>query len=268
MGNYDEDIIAVVVATTVVLLILLSFIVSFLFIYKNRQLRNRTEQKQMQEKYEQEVLKTQLEIREQTLKNISEEIHDNVGQVLSLAVLSLSAIDLRDTEKAGEKIEHITERLQTVVGTLRDLSKTMDADNIEKMGLASMVARELNLLERTGTYRTLFHLNGDEQKLGASREIVAFRIIQESLNNIIKHARANEVLVALDYLEKKLVIKIQDNGVGFSSQAGTDTLAHTDGSGLVNMARRSALIDAEFAIESAQANGTKVTLSIPFFQKH
>lgn len=263
MKNYDQEIIAIVVGTTVVLLILLSFIISFLFIYKNRQLRNKTEQKQLREKYEQEVLKTQLEIREQTLKNISEEIHDNVGQVLSLAVLNLSAINLQDTDKAYEKIEHTTERLKTVVGTLRDLSKTLDADNIEKLGLAAMVARELNLLERTGTWKTVFQLQGEDRKLDTSREIVVFRIIQESLNNIIKHARANQVEVRFEYDEKKLMVAISDNGIGFSSPANNAT----DGSGLSNMARRSKLIDAEFRIESSPALGTKVTLMVPIFQK-
>jgi two-component system NarL family sensor kinase len=122
--NYD--IYVMIIGVTVVLLILICFIVSFLFIYKNRQVRHQMEVKGIQEKYNQEILKTQLEIKEQTLKNISEEIHDNVGQVLSLAVVNLSAIDFNDVSKAESRVESISVLVKKAVSDLRNLSKTLD----------------------------------------------------------------------------------------------------------------------------------------------
>src|SRR6476646_6811106 len=160
MEKSESDIFVMVVGATVVLLILLAFIISFLFIYKNRQLRNKSEQKQIREKYEQEVLKTQLEIREQTLKNISEEIHDNIGQMLSLVILNLSSVDVESNPVAAQKIEAIGDMIRRIVANLRNLSKTLDADNISKMGMAAMIRMELDLLEKTGLYKTFFYMQG------------------------------------------------------------------------------------------------------------
>src|SRR5580698_3870833 len=104
MGNNNADIVIIIISATVVLFILLTFIIVFIFMYKSRQARNELEIKGIEEKYNQEILKTQLEIQEQTLKNISEEIHDNMGQVLSLVVLNLSAIEFTDLELDASRI--------------------------------------------------------------------------------------------------------------------------------------------------------------------
>ena len=264
MENSESDIFVMVVGATVVLLILLAFIISFLFIYKNRQLRNKSEQKQIREKYEQEVLKTQLEIREQTLKNISEEIHDNIGQMLSLVILNLSAVDVESNPVAAQKIEAIGDMIRKIVANLRNLSKTLDADNISKMGMAAMIRMELDLLEKTGLYKTFFYMQGTEKKLDSSREIVIFRIVQESLNNIIKHARASEIRIELNYCDKELAIAIADNGVGFNRTRLTQNGKTYDGAGLQNMERRSRLINAHFTLQSLPAQGTKISLTIPF----
>ena len=110
----NTDIIILIISATVALLILLTFIIVFMFIYKNRQARNDLVLKGVEEKYNQEILKTQLEIREQTLKNISEEIHDNMGQVLSLVVLNLSSVEFEDPPAAASKVERSTHLVKKV----------------------------------------------------------------------------------------------------------------------------------------------------------
>ncbi|MDP4261150.1 MAG: sensor histidine kinase [Bacteroidota bacterium] len=246
------------------LLILLFFIVSFLFIYKNRQVRHRAEMESVKEKYNQEILKTQLEIREQTMKNISEEIHDNVGQVLSLVVLSLSAIELNDTTKAAAKIESTTKLVEKVVSDLRNLSKTLDADNVANVGLVAIIKFELELLEKTGVYRTLFRLSGTEKKLNGSKEIVLYRIIQESLNNIIKHAKATMIKISLDFSDTQLQVEITDDGKGFDAGDSGEKNMHRSGAGIKNMKKRANLIGGSLAVKSVPSMGTTVSMIIPF----
>jgi len=271
MGTNNGDIILIIVSSTIVLLILLVFIIIFLFIYKKRQAMSRLEIKGITERYNHEILRTQLEIQEQTLKNISQEIHDNMGQVLSLVVLNLSSVECGDPIVAGAKIESSTNLVKKVIRDLRNLSRTLDADNMAKVGLPAIIRHELEMLDKTGAYRTSYTQTGPERRLDASREIVAYRIVQESLNNIIKHALATAVEIGLAFSDQQLVIEVADNGRGFDlADAGSATLQAngsgmppSNGAGIKNMKSRAQLINAELAISSVPSTGTRIRLTLP-----
>ena len=263
MGGTDNDIFIMIISVTVVLLLLVTFIISFLFIYKNRQMRHRLEIESVKEKYSREILTAQLEIKEETLKNISEEIHDNLGQVLSLAVLNLSAIELHDTTRAANKIEDVTRLVEKVVGDLRNLSKTLDAENITRLELVTIIKSELEQLERTGLYQTLFKTSGEEKKIDNQRKIVLYRIIQESLTNIIKHAKARLVTVILDFTDSHVYLEIRDNGRGFDASETTPGTIYKNGAGLNNMKKRAHLIGGTFDIRSLRETGTTISMNIP-----
>lgn len=108
----NQDVLITVIAATALLVILLCFIVSFVLLYKHRQNRHQSEMQHVQEQYDQEILKTQLEIKEQTLKMISDELHDNFGQILSLIVLNLSAVEFDDIEDGHKRVENATQLLK------------------------------------------------------------------------------------------------------------------------------------------------------------
>jgi len=260
----NPDIYGMIIGATIVLLILLCFIISFVFIYKSRQNRYQLEMKEAKEQYKQEILTTQLEIKEQTLRMISQELHDNFGQVLSLAILSLSAIEFNDPANGMQKVENISELLRRLVQDLRDLSKSLDSENISKAGLPAIIKFEMDMLEKTGVYKVSFQMNGIEQRLEASRETVVYRMVQESLNNIIKHAKASSIAIELNYLDDMLYIDITDDGKGFDMNAVNNTEFGKTGAGLSNMKKRAALINARFDITSTPVTGTAIKITIPF----
>lgn len=264
MDTNENDIYVMIIGGTIVLLLLLCFIISFLFIYKTRQERYKREVESMKEQYTQDILKTELEMKERTLKNISEEIHDNVGQVLSLAVLNLSAIEMQDAETAEAKIDHVTNLVKKAVSDLRNLSKTMDASNIVQAGLVAIVRFELELLEKTGIYKTNFVLAGNEKRLDSSRETVAYRIVQECLNNMMKHAQACAIDIAMVFRNDALLIEINDNGIGFEPDKINARSLSQSGSGIRNMNNRASMIGAVLMINSVPSQGTKVSLTIPY----
>lgn len=261
--NSSYDIYIMIIGVTVVLLILICFIVAFLFIYKNRQVHHHMEMKSIQEKYDQEILKTQLEIKEQTLKNISEEIHDNVGQLLSLAVLNLSAINFNDVARAESRVENISQLVKKAVTDLRNLSKTLDHEYTSTMGLCAITRFELEMLEKTGLYQTSFRTTGPERRLDASKEIILYRIIQESLNNMMKHSNASEVSISMDFGDDRLDIEIKDNGRGFDP-AELEKDVSRKGLGLKNIAKRAQLIHAALDIKAVPSQGTAILLTVPF----
>lgn len=248
-----------VVVATLGLLLLTTFCLWFLFAYQKRQFRHQREISRIRQTYDHEILKTELEIKEQTLRSISQEIHDNVGQVLSLAKLMLSSLDLEAASPVSEKVDNVMRLMSRGMNDLRNLSKTMDANTLTTEGLAEAIRCEADLLGRTDRYTIDFRLTGVEERLDPSVELIMYRIAQELLNNVIRHASASCIVLDLQYATRYVCLVIQDDGTGFQSapdQAG-------NGAGLRNMRNRASLIGADLTIDSAPQRGTLARLTVP-----
>jgi signal transduction histidine kinase len=255
-----NDLYVMVIGITIVLLLLVSAVISLLFIYQRRQIRNQLDLKKLKDEFDLEILRSRLEMREQTLQNISEEIHDNVGQVLSLANLNLSSIELDTGHRERELIDRVMTLLSKAIGDLRNLSRTLDPENIASTRLADCIQFELDQLEKTGRYKTSLQLVGSERPLDASKQLLVYRIAQEAINNIIKHASATTIDVALHYTAADLSILINDNGTGFREPAPDNA---KNGAGLRNMKNRAKLVQGALTIRSSET-GTRLSLALPF----
>jgi two-component system, NarL family, sensor kinase len=259
----------VIIIVTIVFLILSGFIIIFVLWYQRRKRENKDKiieitqrSEQMKAQYQQEILRTQLEIQEQTLKTISQEIHDNIGQVLSLAKLNLNTIDTTKQDELKEKITDSKNLVSKAIHDLRDLSKSLNTDNIVSMGLLRGIEYELDMIRKTG-FETLFDVSGNPLRMEPQKELIVFRIIQETLNNIMKHAEAKKIIISAIYTSDKLELLIKDNGKGvdltpLSSEANTNM-----GLGIRNMHNRAKMIGADFSMSSSIGNGTTVKLIIP-----
>ncbi len=213
----------------------------------------------MQANFDQELLQTQLEIQEHTLKTISQEIHDNVGQVLILAKLNLNTLQFSEGADKQQKIDASISLVGKAINDLRDLSRSMNGDKIADLGLQEAIENELKIIQNTGQFATNVTVSGKPYKLQAQSETVIFRIVQECLNNIIKHSKAKNISADINYQPGKYKLHIQDDGAGFD----LDTLtAGNTGIGLKNMESRAALIGASFNINSAVNKGTTVAVQI------
>jgi two-component system, NarL family, sensor kinase len=216
------------------------------------------------ENLQQELLRTQLEIQEQTLKNISQEIHDNIGQVLSLAKLNLNRMDPSKPNDLEEKIKDSKNLVGKAIQDLRDLSKTLNTDNIESIGLLKAIGYELDMIGKTGSHQTDLKTKGNIIRLDAQKELILFRIVQEVLNNILKHADAGNISVQANYESRQLELVIDDDGNGFDLNPLNDPDNQAAGLGIRNMHNRAKMIGADFSISSTLGEGTKVKLIAPF----
>jgi two-component system, NarL family, sensor kinase len=249
---------------------LISFIIAFLLLglfilllatlYSIKQQKNRNEKLQMQTQFSQALLQTQIEIQEQTLKTISQEIHDNVGQVLSLAKLNLGTFEDFENTYNQTKINDTKQLVSKAINDLRDLSCSMNGDKIADLGLKDAIENELKIISNTGQFATELKINGEYYKLAAQNEMVIFRIAQESLNNAIKHSKAKNITVHIDYAKAYCKIAIVDDGKGFDA---LQLEATKTGVGLHNMKSRATLIGAHFSIEASINNGTTVFIELP-----
>lgn len=253
MQKEKLDIVISVIATSffILLLVVSAF---FLFrIYLKRKNKLLLEKERMNIEFEQTLLKSQLEIQEHTFNEISREIHDNIGQVLSLVRINLNTIKAPEDK---EKVDLMDELMGKAIGDLRSLSHSLDADHIRNNGWTVAVQKLLNDLQKTGKYKTIVHMEEQLPPLGSDKPIILFRMIQEAINNIIRHAAADTIYLAANKEKDTIAIKIKDNGKGF------ETGKNSSGVGLKNLKNRSKMINAGLDIQSHPGEGTEVIITI------
>lgn len=262
MPTTENNILILVIAVTCLLLVLTIFMTLTVIVYNKRKRKILLEKELLQKKYQEEILLTQLEIQEQTLKTISEEIHDNIGQVLSLAKLKLNTLDHSKQEELKEKISDSKNLVSKAIQDLRDLSRSMNTDNIASLGLLRAVEIELDMIRKSG-FDTRLDVTGPPIKMEPQKELIIFRIVQETLNNIIKHAAAKSIMINAIYHTDKLELSITDNGKGVDL-APFNNNETTAGLGIRNMHNRAKMIGAEFNMSSTMGSGTVIKLIIPY----
>jgi two-component system, NarL family, sensor kinase len=264
MYDQKEEIALIVICGTSLMLLLTVFILLFIFFYRKKYNQYQQEITRMQEIYQQELLKSQLEIREQTLHYISQEIHDNIGQVLSLVKLNLNAVQANNQAGNEEKIQTSKELVGKAIQDLRSLSKSLNTDYINRLKLSESLQIELDMIQKTGNYETQLKITGTETYIDPQKQLIIFRIAQEVFNNILKHAQALHIEVLLEYAEDLFVLKISDDGIGFDAAENETRNFREKGTGLGNMFYRTRLIGGEFFIESKVQQGTRILLKLPF----
>lgn len=255
----DNTIILIIFIICVLLVAAMAgFIAWVLFAYQKKQTAFQSQLETIRNNYEKELLKTQLEIQEQTFQYISREIHDNVGQFISLAKLNLNMLDMNNKESASLQVHNSTELLTRALDDLRDLSKSFSSDMVRDAGLAKAIEIQVSQLQKTGTYDIVFEVRGNYDYMQDERELILFRIMQEAINNIIRHAKANQIIIILSCSEDHLEMYIHDNGNGFNLSG----ISKNTG-GINNMKKRANLINATFKMESSSGKGTSIIINSP-----
>ena len=264
MQDQDQEFLFLIIIGGLLAFLLVGFVVTVLLLYQKRQHRQEQQLTKLKEEYDQEVLKSQLEIQEATLKNIAQELHDNIGQILSVVKLSLSVLPLEKEHKAYEPLQHIREVLNKAVFDLADLTKSLHTDRIAQIGLVESIKFDLQTLKKTGLMDVQFDVNGDEYKLDGQKEVFIFRIFQELVNNILKHAKATQLIINVNYAAvDNFILSITDNGVGFNIKEKKDSTSPLNGVGLKSMINRAKLIGATMVFDSYPGKGTSVKLELP-----
>lgn len=259
----NSEIYIVIIIGAILAVLLVGFIVTILFLYQRRQHRQELEINRMKEEYEREALKSQLEIQEETFKNIGQELHDNIGQMLSVVKLSLAVLPMNDQHEAYEPVQGARQVLNKAMIDLANLTKSLHTDRIAQIGLAESIHFELENINRTGLLDIEFSISGIEQSLEDQKGIVLFRIFQENLNNILKHSKAKKIQVTLIYHDDRFIMKIVDDGVGFNVTEKKNSTSSAAGVGLKSIFNRAKLIGADIEMQSEQGRGTVVTIQLP-----
>lgn len=252
MQNQYAEVIGVIVAGIFLALLLVGFIITMLVVYRKRQYQ-----------HQQELLHARLEIQENIFKNLSEEIHDNIGQELSVLKLTLSVISVKKEDEAEKFISESKGMVNHIITSISDLSKSLHTDRIVKIGIIEAVRFELEKIEKTNLFHTHFTYADAEFQINPGNEIFLFRIIQEVLNNMIKHSRAQNIFADLICRENRIIFTFTDDGKGFDVKEAMQRPSSDRGIGLTSMVNRAKLIGGQLSIISQPGKGTKTVIEIP-----
>jgi len=251
-------------AATLLLVLLVVFIVLFALLFQRRQFQFRRERQALRERFEREILQSRVEIQDHTLRQVGQELHDHVGQALSVMKLQLGVLD----EKIGDEthraaLRRTLDTLRTTIHDVRTLSKSLDIGTVQRFGLPESLAQELERIGRTGRFETHLHTEGTPYPLGTQAETVLFRLAQEALQNAIKHSGGRVLTVALAYEPGDFGLTVADDGLGFDFPEVEARSLTQSGAGLHNLRQRASLLGGTCTFRSQPGAGTRVEVRIP-----
>lgn len=233
-----------------VLFVLCSLLIFLFIVFQKKKNYLLVKQAEDAQQFEKEIGESQIEIREQTLRNISWELHDNIGQLLTLAKIQLQSVPDKP-----ENIKDVNDNLTTILQEVRALSKVINPDYVSTIRLNEVLQLEMDRFNRLNYIESTLEITGTCIVMNPKAEIVIFRILQEFFSNTIKHSRAKNLNVHIDYRPHEIIISARDNGVGFNTSE-----VNNNGIGLINMKKRGALIKTDVDLQSEINKGTCLTL--------
>lgn len=219
-----------------------------------------TQRKQLEKQLEEERLKTTKAViaaQERERGIVSQELHDNVNQVLTTVKLytEICRDGLGNTKEIMDKSIKL---LQDSINEIRSLSKRLSAPSIGNINLSESVRELIDAIRATNRFEVFLDTTGiDGLELDHEIHLGIYRILQEHLTNILKHAKASEVKILLDFIDGKISLMVYDNGLGF------DPKKKSNGIGITNMKTRAESLNGSLTFDSTPGHGCRLTIVLP-----
>jgi signal transduction histidine kinase len=225
--------------------------------YKHRKKEYLNEIEVKNEIHKRELLATQLEIQQATMQQIGRELHDNIGQKLTLVSLYTQQLLYENkVPEVSERIDQVSQIINQSLQDLRSLSKTLTDDNINQKEIVTLIQEEVDNTNSFKKCKVNFEHNFKQLDLGFAHKNVLLRITQEFIQNSIKHAKCKNIFINLNTSEESLwELNIKDDGVGFDKSN-----IKSNGIGLTNMKNRAEIIGADFSLDSEKSKGTTLNI--------
>lgn len=249
----------IVIITFLILVALVTAILVYIYQYRRRVKTHQQQMKIVKQIHEKELIKAQYEMQVQTMQDIGREIHDNIGQKLTLASLYTHQLEFdAANSEIQNRINQIGSILTDSLSELRSLSKSLTNPTIEEKSLETLLEEEMKKLSETGLFKIEAKISTGFVCSNLVKSIL-YRMVQEFFQNSIKHAQASVLTLNLNHNDAGPQLFLADNGKGFDTEK-----VNTDrGIGLVNIKKRAALIEATMELKSVLDQGTSLLLFVP-----
>jgi two-component system NarL family sensor kinase len=241
-------------------------VITGLFLFNRIQLKQRIRQKLNQLNQQKQRSLAIMETEEKERKRIGTEIHDGLGQLLSIARLNIAGLQEElplATEMQEQLLRNAIQVLDEAYNEIRTISHNLNSDSLRQQGLARSIQHLIEPLTQTGRFKLDLEIIGlQEEPVPPIIEKVVYRVVQECLNNIFKHAGATQINMQLIRHDSELTVMIEDNGKGFDQRMPEEN----SGIGLNNIRSRIEYLNGTVHIDSVLNRGTIVILEIPLTQ--
>ena len=205
-------------------------------------------------------------VREEERKNMAREIHDELGQTLTALKIDLSWLTKRSSneqELVLEKTKSMSNLVDTAIQTVQRISAELRPGILDDLGLAAALEWQAGEFEKLTEIKCEFSSNPRDIVLDQDRSVAIFRIFQEMLTNVARHANATKVKTTLKEEAGKIVLRVRDNGKGIEKKQ----ISNTEAFGLIGMRERARFLGGEVKISGTPGKGTTVVVSIPLVNK-
>ncbi len=254
------EIIKIVFIISLLAVILLIFFIILVIQYRKRYNTYIKERLQMQQQYNEALLQSQLETHEATLNQISEEIHDNIGQLLSSTKMLLGITE-RNLDNIPDTLRTAEQTLGKAIQDLRSLSKSLNKEWLNQFNITDNLKTEVERINTSHTIHAEYFTSTTFLPMQAEAQVMLFRIVQEALQNSIKHANANNITIRTLFGDEHITVTVDDDGVGIKTDE------KSNGVGIMNMQHRTKLLGGTIAWNTL-LQGTQVLITLPVEQQN
>ena len=235
--------------------VLVFFIIMFIILYQRRYYKHLREKQMLQNSFNSEILKTQLETQEDTFYQIGEEIHDNIGQLLSSTKMLLNITE-RSLPSIPDPLKTAQETLGKAIHELRALSKSLNKEWLHQFNLIQNLETEIERMNSAHIMKIELVCSVKVLPLAPEPQVMLFRIIQEAMHNSLKHSNAKTLRISIN-LKDKIEVSVADDGSGFQQNS------EHQGVGIINMKHRTTLLGGTIQWKKIETGGTDVQIQIP-----
>ncbi len=258
-NNSNEAIVAIFASIALFVCVAIA-LVAFVLFFQRKKGQQTQQILDIEKETKRQLVESKLEVEEQTRLYIARELHDNIGTLSSLIKINLGLIaSSADGEKRQGFLTESQELIRVLISEVKQLSVSLNSDRLTAIPFSLALTEEIARVQRLELFHIDLSVTGDEYAIEPEKQLIIYRVCQELLHNIIKHAKASNVLIAVVFEPGRIDINITDDGAGFDT-SGT---GGPKGSGLINIHNRIKLIGGSLYLNSAPQKGTQCAIQIP-----
>ncbi len=212
------------------------------------------------------ISKFLIKAQEEERKKIARELHDEIGQALTAIKINLEILRKKLDPNLLSYIEDSINLIDKTIDQVRNLSLNLRPSLLDDLGLSPSLKWYIEKGKNRSNLNIEYIFDFDQEKINKDLAIVIFRIIQESIINIIKHAQAKNVFLEVKEEEKNIIINIKDDGIGFDAENIWEKVKEGRALGILGIKERVELFNGKMELKSKRGEGTEIRVVLPFLE--
>ncbi|HYG02329.1 MAG TPA: sensor histidine kinase [Chryseosolibacter sp.] len=255
------EIYLIIAVGIVTMMVMAGAIIIFVVFYQKRMLREQMKRQVLEAQYQQKMLQAELESQEAERRRLAADLHDSIGGMLSTIRVGIST--MARMLPNPQTVDQTKQMLDDTISSVRRISRDLMPSTLEKFGLLHALTELCERFEATSKINIAFHHGEVHPSLDKPRELMIFRVVQELLNNAIKHSEAKQIDVRMNASESELKITVEDDGVGFNPDDFKADAKSGKGLGLYNIENRARLLGADLTYNTTRIKGSETIITLP-----